>query len=314
MERRLFPDGGYYLDNGASVCGPCHILAEQTRISPEILRKDAGIERVILPPHLYSDQPYDKWGNPLLPDGRRLRGELFFDESVQKILKEGGVLPLFTHWVKYPRTYHLPWSPGVGKDDRVLPNTKMFEGSEVVVTIKMDGENTTMYRDHIHARSVDSGGHPSRAYAKAIHGRIAHDIPDFWRVCVENLFAKHSIKYGGPGHEDLPSCVMGFSVWDEKNWCLGWDETLEWLDLLGLPHVPVLYEGLYDEKRIKEAFAAYKSPFSSEVEGYVIRLRTTFRYADFRNVVGKYVREGHVHTHGHWMRQRIEPNGFRGMS
>lgn len=28
LERRLFPDGGYELGNGASVCGTCHIKCE----------------------------------------------------------------------------------------------------------------------------------------------------------------------------------------------------------------------------------------------------------------------------------------------
>jgi len=27
IERRLFPDGGYYLDNGSSLCGDCHMKA-----------------------------------------------------------------------------------------------------------------------------------------------------------------------------------------------------------------------------------------------------------------------------------------------
>src|SRR6185369_10119940 len=95
MERRLWEDGGYYLDNGASLCGVCHIEAEETLISPEQIRKGAGIEKILLPPHLYPDYEYDKWGNIVNPNGTRLRGELFWDESVQKILKSGGVLDKF---------------------------------------------------------------------------------------------------------------------------------------------------------------------------------------------------------------------------
>ena len=55
IERRLFSDGGYYLDNGASVCGDCHIKAEQTVISPQELRDAAGIRKIVLPEHLYHD-------------------------------------------------------------------------------------------------------------------------------------------------------------------------------------------------------------------------------------------------------------------
>jgi hypothetical protein len=118
IERRLWDDGGYYLNNGASVCGEHHMLCEMTRISVEEVRRACGIARVIVPTHLYSDQPYDKWGNPILPNGQRMKGELFFDESVQKVLVQGGMLDSFTDWVKYPRTHHLPWSEGVNKAQR----------------------------------------------------------------------------------------------------------------------------------------------------------------------------------------------------
>ena len=64
--------------------------------------------------------------------------------------------------VKYPRTAHLPWSPGATADDIYQGKLSSFEGKYVVVTEKMDGENTTLYRDYMHARSVDSRFHPSR--------------------------------------------------------------------------------------------------------------------------------------------------------
>ena len=167
VERRLFDDGGYYLDNGATLCAACHVRAEMTVIACDAIRtaihSGAGSGQVVLPPHLYPDQEYDKWGNPILPNGQRLRGELFDDGSVQKILAAGGVLGEFTTRVRYPRTYHLPWSPGATDDDRVLPDVRHFEGQEVVVTAKMDGEQTTMYTDYLHARSIDWSRHPSRS-------------------------------------------------------------------------------------------------------------------------------------------------------
>jgi hypothetical protein len=83
----------------------------------------------------------------------RLRGELFDDESVQKILSP--VLHLFLDYVKYPRTYHLPWSPGMTKDDRQIKSIDVFEGKDIVVTLKMDGENTNWYKDYCHARSLE---------------------------------------------------------------------------------------------------------------------------------------------------------------
>jgi hypothetical protein len=307
MERRLWSDGGYHPDNGVSLCAKCHMNAERTLISPDQLREAAGIKKVLLPPHLYSDERYDKWGNIYLPDGRRLPGELYHDESVQKVI-EGE----FTHYAKYPRTYHLPWSPGATKDDRVMDEVP-FDGREVVITEKMDGENTTMYRDHIHARSLDSGYHVSRNWVKNLHGKIAHEIPHGWRLCGENLAAKHSIHYN-----NLPGYFLLFSIWNDKNECLSWQETEEWAELLDQPLVPVvmkpqLWTEALEKTLPQTHLGRFSSPYAEESEGYVIRVTRRFSYGEFRNSVGKYVREGHVdETRHHWKNKLMVPNYLKG--
>jgi hypothetical protein len=304
IERRLFPDYGYYLNNGASVCEEHHIQCETTEISVDVVREACGITKPVLPPHLYDDQPYDKWGNPVLPNGQRLRGELFFDESVQKILAKGGFLADFTHWVKYPRTYHLPWSQNMSDDDRMLDSLAAFRGKRVIVTVKMDGENTTMYSDYYHARSVDGRHHPSRSWAKGFWSTISMDIPPEWRLCCENLYAQHSIRY-----TDLPSYLMGFSMWNERNVCLDWNTTLEWFELLGVTPVEVLYDGIFDEDAIRKLWSAKDW---DQCEGYVMRLAEEIPYAEFRQKVGKFVRADHVRTEKHWMYgQPIEKNLLR---
>lgn len=304
LERRLFADGGYYLYNGASVCGQCHIKCEETTISVENVRDAAGIRKVMLPEHLYYDLRYDKWGNIFLPNGQRLRGELFEDESVQKILKQGKFLDDFTHHIKYPRTFHTPWSPGLHDDDRAHKSMDQFEGKEIVIMDKLDGENTTCYQDHIHARSVNSGGHESRDWVKAFHAQFQGDIPWGWRVNGENMYAKHSIAY-----DNLDTYFYGFAMWNDKNECLGWDETLEWFELLGITPCPVLYEGIYDYDKVREL--EKKMDFVKQ-EGYVIRTRDGFHYKDFRKYVAKYVRTGHIQTTQHWMRgQAVVPNKLK---
>lgn len=296
MERRLWPDSGYYLDNGASVCEPCHLLCEKTRYTTEEVRDACGIERVLLPPHLESGTTYDKWGNPYMPDGRRLRGELFHDESVQKVL--AWCLDQFTRYVKYPRTPYLPWSPGAADDLSMDPN--VWEGHEVVITEKMDGENTTLYRDYIHARSLDSRHHVTRDWVKNLQAQVGWEIPEGWRICGENLFAKHSIRY-----DNLKSYFYAFSMWDEWNNCLPWNITVEFCKILELTMVPVLYKGPWspDVPKLLDLPAR-------EHEGYVIRPYDGFHWREFRKYVGKYVRPDHVQTHGHWMRSRVEQNGL----
>lgn len=309
IERRLWEDGGYYLDNGATLCdgvwttNKCHLKAEQTVLTCDEIRAAAGIRRVIIPDHLYPDYRYDKWGNILNPDGTRTKGELFGDESVQKVLKSGGVLDQFRQYVKYPRTYHLPFSPGLTDDDRKLPSTSVFEGREVIITEKMDGENTTLYRDYMHARSLEEEHHESRGWVKKLHAEICYDIPDGWRICGENLYALHSIAY-----PDLPSYFMVFSIWDDKNTCLSWDDTVEYASLLGLQTVPVIYRGIWDEKYAQNLGATINT---ASCEGFTVRVTDSFTYGAFRKSIAKWVRKGHVQTTHNWKMRTVVRNGLR---
>lgn len=304
IERRLFADGGYHPDNGVTVCETCHRAAERTDIMPAKLRELAGITTVYLPDHLYADDQYDKWGNILLPNGQRLRGELFDDPSVRRVLENH--LDEFTERVKYPRTWHLPWSAGYTDDDRVWADTTSIDGQEIVMTLKMDGEQTTIYPDgYTHARSIDSPSHPTRDWVKGLGGRIGHELPLSWRVCGENLWAKHSLHYRG-----LDDYFLVFGIWEGLR-CLPWDETVDWCGLLGLKHVPVLWRGVFQsEGDIHEKWKIGRHyGGEAEHEGYVLRLAGSFAFRHFRTSVGKYVRANHVHTHGHWMRSQIEQNG-----
>lgn len=292
LERKLFDNGGYYLSNGASVCSKHHLDCEMTIISVEDVRLACNITKPIIPEHLYIDHIYDKWGNVVLPSGKRTKGELFFDESVQKILKAGNVLDLFTNYVKYPRTLHFPFSPGISSDDRVHFNLDFFKDKRVIVTEKMDGENSSLYCDYFHARSLDSKNHESRNWIKKFWSTISHEIPKGWRFCGENMYAEHSLHYS-----NLESYFYLFSIWNEKNNCLSWDETKEWAELLEMPTVKVLYDSIFDEKQIKNLCISLNS---NVIEGAVMRAADGFNYFDFRKCVAKYVRANHVTSDQHW--------------
>jgi hypothetical protein len=306
IERRLWGESqGYFGDNGVTLCQEHHIKAEQTVLSCDELREAVGIKSIMLPEHLYEEYVYTKWGDIILPDGRRLKGELFFDESVQKILKSGNMLDSYCKYVKYPRTMHLPWSGKTTDDDRMLTSTKHFTGKEVVVTIKLDGENSSLYKGYFHARSIDGNSHPSQSFVKNLHSQISYDIPEDWRICGENLYAKHSIKY-----DHLKSYFLVFSIWNERNECLSWDDTLLWAELLGLETVPVIYEGKWDESKIK-SLATMTDHQGDPVEGYVVRLRDSFDYGSFKASIAKYVskefREGLKHEYN-WRYKPFEVN------
>jgi hypothetical protein len=309
IDRVLWQDGGYCIENGVSLCGPCHLLAEQTILSCQELRDLAGIQSIVLPGHFFADEKYDKWGNILLPSGMRIKGELFGEENVQRILPPE-IKALFLSYVKYPRTYHFPWSENLQNDDRMHNDVNFFIGKEVVGTIKIDGECTSLYPDYIHARSLDSQHHESRAWVKALHGRIAHEIPKGWRLCGENMFAKHSIHY-----QHLKSYFYVYSIWDEKNIALSWDDTVQYAGILGLETVPVFYRGVWGietRDELDKAYKAYQNASQDLVEGYVVRATGRISYRDYRLSYAKWVRKGHVQTSRFWMKEKVVPNELEG--
>ncbi len=202
--------------------------------------------------------------------------------------------------VHYPRTPHLPWSPGATSDDLRAGELSGLCGREVVVTEKLDGENTTLYTDGLHARSLDSAHHPSRAWVKSLQGRIGAEIPQGWRVCGENVFARHSIAY-----DDLESGFYGFSVWDGGHRCLDWDRTVRFLRRRGIPVPRVLWRGVFDERALRALRLD-----TARQEGYVVRTVEGFDRQEFGQRVAKWVRARHVQTDTHWMHAAVVANGM----
>lgn len=199
--------------------------------------------------------------------------------------------------IKYPRTYHLPWSPGCTQDDKKLSSVSSFLGKNVVVTEKLDGENCTITKEGIYARSIDSNGGVLRQRVKAYASTFQFDIPDGYRICGENMQWQHSIRY-----ENLVVPFYAFSVWNNNNVCLSWNDTLDFLALLNLTTPPLLYRGVFD-------FATIKQINVSKIEGYVVRLEDSFAFDDFSESVAKYVRANHVQTDQHWS-SNLKENGF----
>jgi len=204
---------------------------------------------------------------------------------------------------KYPRTYHLNFSEGVQSDDKVIESLDCLENEEIVALLKYDGENTTGYSNgYSHARSIDSKTNWTRDIVKKIFSVISHDIPEGYRLCCENLYAKHSIYY--PDNY-LEGYLYLLSIWDEKNECLSYDDTLEYAELFDLPTPKELYRGPFDLKILKNLG---RNLDTSIEEGFVVRVTRKFHYDEFSKCVTKYVREGHVQTNEHWLKNAV-PNG-----
>lgn len=199
--------------------------------------------------------------------------------------------------VKYPRTFHLPYSLTVSADDKRLPSDEHLQGMDIVMTEKMDGENTNIYSDgDIHARSIDGNHTPWQSWLRRDAPRWTSNLPEKWKVCGENLYARHSIEYT---FKRASQYFQAFSIWNQ-DLCLPWNEFLEWCEMLEIEHVPVIYTGTYNKETILEIFQNYQKTQNREIEGFVIRNKYGFNLQDFSQNVAKFVRANHVTTDEHW--------------
>ncbi len=209
---------------------------------------------------------------------------------------------------KYPRSFHLPWSPGGTSDDKRLADVAPLVGAELVITEKCDGSNLTYTSKAVFSRShAGPPAHPSFDLAKATHGRIRHLVSEGLSVFCEYCYAVHSIEYA-----ELPSYSFVFGVRDDARalWW-DWDMVAAQAADLGLPTVPVLFRGAVATARELEelttSLAARPSAFGGQREGVVVRLAGAFPDAAFAASLAKWVRRGHVTTDEHWLHQAIRP-------
>jgi len=206
--------------------------------------------------------------------------------------------------IKYHRSYHVPWSEGCTSDDKILKNLNHFCGKNIIITEKMDGENTSIYSHYSHARSCNASYHPSRNHIKQLQAILAPELPENMKLIGENLYAKHSIYY-----ENLESYFLLFAVQNAEGIILSWDETCEWAELLNLKTVPVLYRGEFDLDFLKEY---HKTLDTATQEGFVIRVQDAYHIDDSSTSLAKWVRFNHVQTPDHWMNTEMIPNKLRG--
>lgn len=210
---------------------------------------------------------------------------------------------------KYPRTPHLPSSPGGTRDDRRLSDLSSLVGVEVVITEKLDGSNLALTSEAVFARShAGPPAHPSFARAKAVHAQVRAGIPAGVSVFAEYCFAVHSIAY-----PDLPTEaeLSVFGVRDDaRGQWWAWDDVVALAKSLGLATVPLLDRGVWSSSRALEerveCLMREPSRYGPEREGVVVRVARGFSTDELgAGVLAKCVRADHVQTDEHWSRQQI---------
>jgi hypothetical protein len=201
---------------------------------------------------------------------------------------------------KYPRTYHFPFSPGTSSDDRICHDWQGLLDHPLVITEKLDGENSCLKATGAYARSH---GSPTRnPWAQnlwAIWERV-HQYLGELEIFGENLYAIHSIEY-----HPLPTHFFVFAMREGDQW-LSWEDVCFFAGVLDLPTVPVVAQGTFDEDRLRAVIDAHMSRGSllgaGPTEGVVTRVAGAFSSDVFSTHLLKYVRAHHVTTDAHWTR------------
>lgn len=293
MDRKLFDDGGYYINNGASLCSEHHLEAERGDITVEEIRHASEIKEIVLPEGFDPKLIYDKWGQEV----------------------DVGIISR-----KYGRTYHFNFSPGTTSDDRISHNywEHISKLKRFILTEKLDGENNCLSEHGVFARS----------HASTTESRWTQDIRQRWqsmkydlkggiKIFLENLYAIHSIEY-----KNINQHYYVFAV-RENGRCMSWEEVEWWAKQFDLPTVPVL--SIIESKKWQEddfkasiiQYASLKSDLGSfnhvmdssgniingepcTREGVVGVNMDEYLLKNFDKNCFKYVREKHVKTDEHW--------------
>lgn len=204
---------------------------------------------------------------------------------------------------KYPRTYHLTFSPQIHSDDKTITKEYLnnFINRRVIILEKLDGGNCCWKNGNVYARThAAPAAHPSFDPIKNMYYGLQHVIPNNLSIFGENMYGIHSIVYEG-----LESFFYVFNMLDmETNTWLSWDDVVQNCQQFGLSYVPVVFDGVFKNLKDIENFmrleANKPSALGVQKEGFVIRVADSFGFNEFSAKAAKYVRENHVQSDQRW--------------
>lgn len=207
---------------------------------------------------------------------------------------------------KYLRTYHMPFSPGMGNDDKVMPKELLakFERKQIIITEKFDGGNCALkpnFGVFARSHSLPTDCETFNLIKNVHYFSKLHILnPNYWYFG-ENMFAIHSIIY-----ENILDTFYLFNIYDTINkvW-LSWEDVVNEAARCGFYTVPVIYQGEMMSLKELENFTSLELKKDSNLvgprEGFVLRLTDSFTEGKdfFQNII-KYVRKDHVQSDEHW--------------
>lgn len=286
IERKLWKDEGYYLNNGSSLCNFHHQQAENNTLCPQYIRYILQLETLV-PKKFDNKIDYDKWGKQ-------------FDMPRE-------------YNFKYPTTWYLPFSPSVAHEDKRNKHLsiKHLIGIPLVISIKMDGSNSRIEHEKVAARNGFQADHVSFDLLKSMHRKdLMFKLPENLIIFGEWIYAQHSIHYRD--NLALNSYFQCFSIYDrDNNIFLDWNETKKICKELTLSTVPVVEEN----KTFKTEWEMmkYLSNIGERIvkeghEGIVVRSAYGYHFSQHKDFVLKYVRENHVQTDKLWSHKPVVKN------
>lgn len=216
---------------------------------------------------------------------------------------------------KYPRTFHLPWSPGASNDDKIAPDVDFLLNTPLILLEKIDGSNLCCDKDNVFARTHSGPPkHESFNIAKSIHASIKHQLVEGLDYFGEYCYAKHSIEYS-----ELPGYFLLFGIRtyiDGNGWWKSWNSVKSFAKSLNIPTVPELEKltvsSAKELQKVVERHMNEPSIYGGEREGVVVRRAEAFSVREFSKSILKCVRAGHVgKTDDHWMHKEIIPNKLK---
>lgn len=200
---------------------------------------------------------------------------------------------------KYGRTYHFPFSPGTTSDDKIQQNWQSILQHQLVITEKLDGENTCLKTEGVYARSHSAPTrNPWAGNMWQIWEQVRHDLGTL-EIFGENLYGLHSIEYNKLSHYFYIFAIRDGDIW------LSWQEVNFYAQILDLAVVPVYQQGFFTEQSLTDTILTGMkgtSALGDTIEGFVCRNTASFHTNEFSQNVLKYVRKNHVQTDQHWTR------------
>lgn len=200
---------------------------------------------------------------------------------------------------KFPRTFHLPFSPEIHADDKTHAEPHLFVGHEVVITEKVDGGNACLHDGLAYARSTGQPAtHPTFDYIKAHIARRTVGYGDLL-FYGENLYGIHSIEY-----TELSDFFFLFAIRHRHGEWVAWDEFIDYCNAFEFSPVPQVYRGVFDSlgqlQRYLDTMMSVPSVLGGPREGFVIRRTHAIGGDEYSRYAAKYVRAGHVQSDEHW--------------